>query len=90
MSFFYIYICFVYIPHEKSTYYNLNECDFFYLIEEVIFYYTEKGNILVCGDFNSIVGLLNDTLLTDNLDRYIESVGHDESPTIPQMDATVN
>jgi len=37
-----IYICFVYIPHEKSTYYNLNECDFFDLIEEVIFDYRER------------------------------------------------
>lgn len=88
-----IYICFVYIPHEKSSYYNVHDCDFFETIDNIVLEYKEKGNVFVCGDFNSRVGLLNDLLDFDNLDRYIGSVRHDEIPTIPKrcsMDKTVN
>ena len=49
--------------------------------------------IYVCGDMNSRVGLINDILQSDNLDKYVDSVLHDETPILPNrnsMDTVVN
>ncbi|VDI52740.1 Hypothetical predicted protein [Mytilus galloprovincialis] len=45
--------------------------------------YCNKGSVFVCGDFNSRTGLINDILPSDNLDRYIDVMWHDEVPNIP-------
>ena len=78
-----MYICFVYIPHERSSFYSINDCDFFNCIESIFLEYCNKGSVFVCGDFNSRTGLINDILPSDNLDRYIDVMWHDEVPNIP-------
>ncbi|CAC5376106.1 unnamed protein product [Mytilus coruscus] len=45
--------------------------------------YCNKVSVFVCGDFNSRTRLINDILPSDNLDRYIDVMWHDEVPNIP-------
>ncbi|VDI21679.1 Hypothetical predicted protein [Mytilus galloprovincialis] len=88
-----IYICFSYIPHEKSNFYNKCDVDFYDIIERVCLEYKEKGSFLVCGDLNSRIGEIDDVLSNDNLDLYLESVDHVETPIVPKrhsVDKTVN
>ena len=49
--------------------------------------YRDKGKVYVCGDMNSRVCVTDDILLTDNLDKYIDSVLHDETPILPQRNS---
>ena len=63
-DFFYIendmYICFSYVPHEKSKFYELCEFDFHETIESIVLEYSDKGEVFVCGDLNSRIGEIND------------------------------
>ena len=88
-----IFICFSYIPHEKSNFYQLCEIDFHETICSIVLEYSDKGNIFVCGDLNSRIGEVNDFLDYDELDKYISNAEHVENPNIPNrvsMDKTVN
>ncbi|CAC5374406.1 unnamed protein product [Mytilus coruscus] len=88
-----IYICFSYIPHEKSNFYNKCDVDFYDIIESVCLEFKEKGSFLVCGDLNSRIGEIDDVLSNDNLDLYLDSVDHVETPIVPKrhsVDKTVN
>ncbi|VDI22079.1 Hypothetical predicted protein [Mytilus galloprovincialis] len=61
--------------------------------ERVCLEYKEKGSFLVCGDLNSRIGEIDDVLSNDNLDLYLESVDHVETPIVPKrhsVDKTVN
>ncbi|CAC5365019.1 unnamed protein product [Mytilus coruscus] len=62
-------------------------------ISEELPEYCNKGRVFVCGDFNSRTGLINVILPSDNLDRYIDVIWHDEIPNIPtrgSMDTIAN
>jgi hypothetical protein len=48
-----MYICFSYVPHEKSKFYELCEFDFHETIESIVLEYSDKGEVFVCGDINS-------------------------------------
>ncbi|VDI46083.1 Hypothetical predicted protein [Mytilus galloprovincialis] len=88
-----IFICFSYVPHERSNYYQLCDIDFHDIIESIVNNYSDKGIVLVCGDLNSRIGELSDFLLNDDLDKYVESVEHVVNPIISDrssMDKTVN
>ncbi|CAC5361376.1 unnamed protein product [Mytilus coruscus] len=88
-----LYICFAYIPHEKSNFYRICDNDFHDDIENIFLEYKYKGTVIVCGDMNSRTGELNDFLETDNLEKYIGSVEPDVSPTISKrcsMDKVIN
>lgn len=78
-----MYICFSYVPHEKSKFYELYEIDFHETIESIVLEYSDKGEVFVCGDLNSRIGEINDVLYNDELDQYVMSVEHVENPTIP-------
>ncbi|CAC5423117.1 unnamed protein product [Mytilus coruscus] len=88
-----IFICFSYVPHERSNYYQLCDIDFHDIIESIVNNYSDKGIVMVCGDLNSRIGELSDFLLSDDLDKYVESVEHVVNPIISDrhsMDKTVN
>ncbi|CAC5366848.1 unnamed protein product [Mytilus coruscus] len=88
-----IHICFSNIPHEKSNFYNKCDVDFYDIIESVCLEYKEKGSFLVCGDLNSPIGEIDDVLSNDNLNLYLDSVDHVETPIAPKrhsVDKTVN
>ena len=78
-----MYICFSYVPHEKSKFYELCEFDFHETFESIVLEYSDKGEVFVCGDLNSRIGEINDFLYNDELDQYVMSVEHVENPTIP-------
>jgi hypothetical protein len=44
------YICFSYVPHEKSKFYELCEFDFHETIESIVLEDGDKGEVFVCGD----------------------------------------
>ena len=88
-----IYICFSYIPHEKSNYYQICDIDFHELIEGIVLELKEKGSVFVCGDLNSRIGEVSDILYNDELEKYIDSVEHVDNPIISNrcsMDKCVN
>ncbi|CAC5399998.1 E3.1.11.2 [Mytilus coruscus] len=87
------FICFAYIPHEKSNFYQICEHDFHDIIESIVLEYKSKGSVIVCGDLNSRTGELYDILETDNLDRLIYGVESDDIPSISKrrsMDKVTN
>ncbi|CAC5378146.1 unnamed protein product [Mytilus coruscus] len=86
-------MCFSYIPHEKSNFYQICEHDFHEVIESIVVDLKEKGTVFVCGDLNSRIGETNDFLYNDDLDKYIESVEQVQNPIISNrcsMDKFVN
>ncbi|CAC5417271.1 unnamed protein product [Mytilus coruscus] len=88
-----VFVCFSYIPHEKSKYYNICDIDFHEIIESIVLDYSEKGIVLICGDFNSRIGEVSDVLYNDQLDKFVTSVNHLENPIISDrcsMDKVVN
>ncbi|CAC5404997.1 unnamed protein product [Mytilus coruscus] len=88
-----IFICFSYVPHERFNYYQLCDIDFHDIIESIVNNYNDVGIVMVRGDLNSRIGELSDFLLSDDLDKYVESVEHVVNPIISDrrsMDKTVN
>ena len=80
-------------PTRKVKFYLRYDVDFHEIIENLVLEYKQKGSFLVCGDLNSRIGVTNDILPNDNLDRYVDSVEHVENPMVPNRhsrDRTIN
>jgi hypothetical protein len=79
------YLCGVYIPHERSTYYRREDIDFFEIIECDIGTYSELGKVCVFGDFNSRTSNCNDYIVNDNIIEFItDSQFSDDLPHYPE------
>ena len=88
-----LYMCFTYIPHEKSAFYKKFDFDFYDKITELNVEYSTKGAYFVLGDLNSRVGTLIDYTKDDNLDKFINNDKCSCSNDIPHrasMDTIVN
>ena len=54
------YICFVYLPPDKSEFYKVYKYDLFQSLEDNIEYFKHQGHVILKGDFNGRVGHEND------------------------------
>lgn len=61
-----LYICLAYFPPSMSSYTQKLEFDLLDCIEKDIVGFQDKGNILLCGDFNARVGSQCDFILHDD------------------------
>ena len=52
----YLFICGVYIPPERSSYFE----DIFHNLENDVVYFSKKGNVMLLGDFNGRTSKLED------------------------------
>ena len=62
-----LYICFLHIPPENSTY-SEKQGDQFENFTINFMKFANKGNVMLCGDFNGRVATLNDFVLHDSYD----------------------
>lgn len=73
-----VYICFVYIAHEKSVFYINYDIDLFDTLLCYIAKYIDMGVIIIAGDFNSRVGESKDyvefDILSNDLLNIINSI----------------
>ncbi len=61
----------IYLPPENSSYVNSNLIDNFNILEREIVKYKNEGKILLCGDFNSRVGNIQDSIQHDSNDPFM-------------------
>lgn len=61
-----LYICFTHIPPRTSSYTNKHGDDTLQCLEHDIQNFSEKGDILLCGDFNARTGIKDDFISNDN------------------------
>ena len=61
-----LFICFLHIPPENSTYSQNHGDQFENLTNDVLNYY-DKGDILLCGDFNGRVSTAQDFVINDSI-----------------------
>ncbi len=61
----------IYLPPENSSYVNSNLIDSFSILEREIVKYKNEGKILLCGDFNSRVGNIQDSIQHDSNDPFM-------------------
>jgi exonuclease III len=59
-----IFICTVYIPPQNSSSESQINIDHFENLQNDISKFASKGNIILCGDFNARIGVVED--LIDN------------------------
>ncbi len=52
-----LYLCSVYLPHEKSSIHDIRKSDPFQVLAEETAHYQQKGMVMYIGDFNSRTGL---------------------------------
>jgi hypothetical protein len=60
-----LFVCFLHIPIENSTY-SQSQGDQFEQLTQDILNYSDKGDILLCGDFNGRVSTLHDFIVNDS------------------------
>ena len=60
-----LFVCFLHIPPENSTY-SQSQGDQFEQLTQDILNYFDKGDILLCGDFNGRVSTLHDFIVNDS------------------------
>ena len=65
-----IYVFVNYIPPVNSSYHNTSDIDLFVAHEDSIAKYSELGNILAIGDFNSRTGTGSDFIPNDRLAEF--------------------
>ena len=51
-----MYICFAYVPPSSSRYFDLNDTDYFQILEEKCLRYSDYGNFCIIGDLNARCG----------------------------------
>ncbi len=90
-----IYIGAIYIPPEHSSSNVNNIQDSWDVIEKEISFFQNKGPVLLCGDFNSRNGLMQDYIPNDSYDTYtnLPSDYNPDSSEIPlrcNLDEGVN
>lgn len=70
------YFCICYIPPEKSKLYTdmcvMQDFDFFNQIADDARNFDNQGEVFICGDLNSRVGLMSDTIEMTGLDRFVD------------------
>jgi hypothetical protein len=62
-----LYICFLHIPHENSTYYDKIDYDIVSKLYHETMDYKKLGETALLGDFNGRVGILNDWIDVDDV-----------------------
>lgn len=65
-----LYLCALYMPPANSTYTRHLPYDILELIEKDLLYYKEKGDVLICGDFNARTADKLD-VITDDTSKYL-------------------
>ena len=71
-----IYICGIYLWPDGSPAYIVVNVDFFELLENDISFYKNQGDVYLCGDFNSRVGLKHDFIMNDNINDFIDTLDY--------------
>lgn len=66
-----VYLCFVYIPHEKNVYYILSNIDVFDNLLMDVAKNVKQGMVVLSGNLNSRVGDYNDFIVNDDLSNTI-------------------
>ncbi len=61
----------IYLPPENSSYTKSNLVDNYRILEKEILKYKQQGKVLLCGDFNSRVGNMQDYIHSDSNDPHI-------------------
>ena len=61
----------------RFTCIQYHKCIFFYLLDNVISIYVNKGRVLICGDFNSKIRWLSYFCIHDVVKRFIYDVDYD-------------
>ena len=85
-----IYLCFTYIPPSNSSREENVPTDHFRILNENITNYRNLGKVILCGDFNSRVGILPDFI--SEKEQNPEFGIHNESTpnTIPRISKDKN
>lgn len=65
-----LFLGFVYLPPANSTYSKAHGSNILQKLEKQIGYFSCRGKVLLCGDFNARVGETNDFLVKEN-DLYL-------------------
>ena len=65
-----LYVCFVYIPPQYSSYYIDQNIDFLEMVETDIAKYKKLGSVMLMGDFNARTGTEDDFIMNDD-DNYL-------------------
>jgi len=88
-----IYIGGAYVWVENSPAYNVINCDFFQLLQEDIYYFTDLGKVIICGDLNARVGKnRHDFVPNDRQIDYLDGDIYipDDPPPRASMDTGTN
>ena len=64
-----MYVCFLHIPPENSSY-SIKYGDQFELLEQEILKFSNLGNIMLCGDFNARTADNTDFIINDNQNDF--------------------
>lgn len=75
-----IFVAFVYLPPQSSTYYHqvegISHDEHFMKLQQDIMMYQSKGKVMLMGDFNARTGLLNEwDLLDPHIQRHYDKQG---------------
>ena len=65
-----LYLCALYFPPANSSYTKHLHYDILELIEKDLLNYKEKGDVMICGDFNARTGTELD-VITDDTSKYL-------------------
>ncbi|ESO88701.1 hypothetical protein LOTGIDRAFT_165489 [Lottia gigantea] len=79
-----LFIIFVYIPPESSSFHSLCDFDIFLELHQTCLEFQKLGSIIVCGDLNSRTSTVSDQIFPLSDDRFISNSFFD------QCDVSVN
>ena len=83
-----VYICFVYVPPSSSRYFDLNDTDYFQILEEKCLKYSDYGSFCIIGDLNARCGKRLD--YHEDLTVLERHLGNNDKLHRYTLDKTVN
>lgn len=87
-----IHLFCIYLWNEDAPAYDVVNVDFFHILETDISYYDNLGDVYVCGDLNTRVGLIHDFIRNDNINSFCDDPDYipDEYSSRTSLDTRCN